>query len=1282
MSVNQSKDITPTPIEQMFTERNTPIIPKYSFNEKSKEKDDNCKKKFSYIHKNYNTLNRTENFNKSKNIQKVISKGEISPIFEEKKFSHKNNSIIITNDRNNSKSNILIFNNTKRILPPKYQFNLDSNNNNIFYLNSRIYIGNRIKSLNRKSKKNLSNIKEIYNGRRIITKGEISCEKRNKLKKYLSKPNYTNYNNNYNITNLIYSDSNETFTPEKMKNINTKFQTIQNIFKSCKNNQNKSDLNQKIKKSNLQTYTYNMKNDSQLLNNQKNSYNISNLPKEYKIDKRGNYKELKDLRNQESKSKNKKNSVNIQKKKINNNSININNVYINFSDKNTLVKEIKEDLNNINSYSQINNKSSKNSKKDLNLNHNQILKDIKQLWKKVGGITEEYKIFFKEQLIYLNDNDKLYFYQKEKEDLIKVLDILDKLNNDINIRNSINFQLKNLNIDNTNIKIEEISKLLISLRKSAIDVINDFINFKKEISYDLINNKYILYNINNYPYKYLYQIENDTSYLSSHEFLSNLYKFNKYSDPFLLTPSKENKDNNFYILPLSEKGLQEIKNSNYFLIKEKINKEQTKRNLMRTPNNYCNNSILIRNSNIVNKNDDKIKILTKRDNKFDNIKICHKISHLSIYNDKMNIFRNNNKLYKNSYLDLENNRKYFDYSNTKICSFVNNFEINNNKVKNENGIKKKKIEYLIHCSKTAEFEIINNKDIKDNQSKNKILIFPNNSNTNIINDVKLIESKSIFKTSSTDKFQNNNNSQLNKESIPQNINHQTLRENSICPFNKEAYPQIELIYNNYLKTVNDDIKISFKISPNIYYYSTIGVAPKIILFKQNDSILYGLATLSYDPSKLFQRALMITSISCSKNYSIIETLLQLVDYCDREIEYDELILSLYFYQSETEKDKYILNEEFQNMIKTKTKFKWTALENTGNERKIKYHYKKSFSSNKNSISKDRILTIVRNYTQIRFYRFIKYNKISCEKGFNAYEYTLLFNILDVILKYGKDPSNNNDELNALFSKISGLKKKRLLKMISEFNYVIYNNVETFVEQLRTSEDKKINEVLYQQFIPLIQEIERDKFLGLYYCDISTNFSNIFKKRINGFEYNIISLENYNIEVFKLFNEKDSEDYLYFFKSENEKISFILYELNHLNEIEIDNNNNELYKNDLFNEILKKILIKDNEEPAKYYKKIAIPSFRYHPWFEKEQQNRYKFGDYEVLDGDDWFDFCIENNTRECVFSFPEKNNINNEDVKIINNSFIIGIINLDLTVDYNIPVLNIYYISKNCWIKR
>ena len=235
---------------------------------------------------------------------------------------------------------------------------------------------------------------------------------------------------------------------------------------------------------------------------------------------------------------------------------------------------------------------------------------------------------------------------------------------------------------------------------------------------------------------------------------------------------------------------------------------------------------------------------------------------------------------------------------------------------------------------------------------------------------------------------------------------------------------------------------------------------------------------------------MITSISCSNNFSIINTLLQLVEYCDREIEYDELILYLYFYQSETNKGEYILNEEYQNMIKTQTKFKWTALENTGNKRKIKYHYKKSFSnSNKNIMIKNNI-NIVKNYTQIRFYRFIKYNKTHCEKGLNAKENTFLFNVIDLILKYGKEPTNNDDELNIMFSKITGLKKKRLLKMITEFNFVIYNKVNAFVEELGKNEDKKFSKILFKRLVPFINNIKTSQHLGLCYTDISRNFSSI------------------------------------------------------------------------------------------------------------------------------------------------------------------------------------------------
>jgi hypothetical protein len=133
------------------------------------------------------------------------------------------------------------------------------------------------------------------------------------------------------------------------------------------------------------------------------------------------------------------------------------------------------------------------------------------------------------------------------------------------------------------------------------------------------------------------------------------------------------------------------------------------------------------------------------------------------------------------------------------------------------------------------------------------------------------------------------------------------------------------------------------------------------------------------------------------------------------------------------------------------------------------------------------------------------------------------------------------------------------------------------------------------------------------------------------------------------------------------------------------NNNTIIDNKkkMFYKLLKRILTKDNDEPVKLYKKIGIPSFKCYVGIEKEKENipMKKIANYDILDGNDWFNFCIENNKEQDLFSFPEQNIIN-EDIKIINNSFIIAIINPELTVDYQIPALNIYYINKNCWNKR
>ena len=73
----------------------------------------------------------------------------------------------------------------------------------------------------------------------------------------------------------------------------------------------------------------------------------------------------------------------------------------------------------------------------------------------------------------------------------------------------------------------------------------------------------------------------------------------------------------------------------------------------------------------------------------------------------------------------------------------------------------------------------------------------------------------------------------------------------------------------------------------------------------------------------------------------------------------------------------------------------------------------------------------------------------------------------------------------------------------------------------------------------------------------------------------------------------------------------------------------------------------------------------------------------MLECNESFDFCIENipnyNTK---FSFPlNENYLENNEIKIIKNNFVVAILNSDLVLDYHLPSMNIYYINKEIWIK-
>ena len=1201
---------------------------------------------------------------------------------------------------------------SKRTLPIKYQLYLDNNNNInnfICYNNNSIMISNNSKGSN-ETKTKIIKLEDKFDFTKNIEteKGKIINfkdlsiikDKKRTLKKTISKQSYLNYspkNNNNFIHNILYSNkSSEKFNFDKYKK-------QQHITSNMKNNnfysyqihappRNVNHNNQK--KPFQQLYTMNLKNNNNFQNyrkispNKKRTYQnilqniIENNNNNCPSDKRS--KSRIDINTNESRTKN----------QVNNNNININNVFINLDSMNddyfnsTEDKSIMKDFKiNKRSYSYSNIKSA--NKNEIIINNNQIINEIKILWKKLGGMNEQYKNKFIDKLNYLNNDDKIHFFFQEKNEIMNLLDILDKLNKTINQRKNIHMQLKNINNNNNFQKIQDIINLLITLRQTSIDIIKYFIQFKKEISYDIVNSKYKLENIINFPSSYLIHIENDTSYLSSNEYLSSLFKFSKYSDPFLLSPSKENKDKNknYYILPINDNILEEIQKANLFLIKEKMYREiKKKQHINKSTNNFHNNAILIRNMNNIGNNN---KYIFCR-NIFDKLIICPKIESLDIINNEIKIFNKEKiKCCSNiSNLNIIYNKKKIN-KGIIPCSNIFNYEYKN--------INFKKTFNDINITNTSNFEILKVAK-KEYSISNEILNFsiPKTNHSNVFKTISISNNINILEIKPNQKNNNTNTLKENKpippnqttiKNIPNNNNMILNNPNQIvCPYNDKSYPPIDTLYKAYIATVSNDIKISFKINQDIKYYLTIGVSPKIILFKENNTFLYGMATLSYDSSQINKKSLMITSISCSQNYSIINTLLQLVEYCNKNLEYDELVLYLYFYQDENKKGEYLLNEEYKNMIKTKTLFKWTALENSGNERKIKYHYKKNFD--KNYIENKNSVKILNSYIHIKFYRYIKYKTGKCLLNMTPKDYTYLFNIFELIYKYNINVNDPKDELNSIFAKLQGLKKKRLLKLIIEFNYPICSTVKPFFEELGKSEDKLYSDILFKRFLGILKNIPKDSVynsLGFFCCDISTNFSSIIKRKMNGYEYNIISINEFNIETFRLNNEINNEDYnkfIYFFKSQNKSISFLIYELD-LNE---EKNINDInYKKNMFYKILKRILTKDNDEPVKIYKKIGIPSFKCYIGVEKENDiNVNKIADYDILDGNDWFNFCIENNNEDNLFSFPEQNinNEDNNDIKIINNSFIIAIINPELTVDYQIPALNIYYINKNCWNKR
>ena len=1201
--------------------------------------------------------NRTKGQSSSKNKYKVTYSNSILDhnIIPNKNIENRNIYNIININNKNTNSSI---GSIKEINIYNTGFKSQTNTSYNFYDKKT----EKIIFNNSNSKNKIKNIKAEYINKKLLY-NELNKSKSNKFKNRKKGPK------------SIYANKRPSMPLNKNKNkkkVNELNLNLQlNSFKKqednyCYSNSNKKNLNSLSKLSNIYN-TYN--NDSAKKTKKNNLLPISlkhknvemNRPfkqeikkcqsqsyfKKYRINNEINTSISKKEIFKKSKSKNKSNNELSYKGIIMNKKNLMKNNMINNNNNSHCVKNRILCINYNKSSNFGNIASNNNFIHFMNnipeeYNKNPQFSEIKNLWNKLKVTYHYQEMFITLTKAY---EDKKYIFAQELQNLKNINNSLNKLNSNIKKRNDIidKIRLFNINMNNNIAKnIDEMKKILENLRNITIELVLNYISFYKEISYDIVKNKYDINNIKNFNKNYLSTMKNDTSFLYYNEFFTKIFSFSNKSDPFLIHPSI--KKSGYTLLPIGEEALQKISKCRYFFLTEKIyeyslcnNKTNINELLFNDQDNIINN--LINSSSFINKSS------TNNDNS-NNINSEIKTNkNISIFNPI--IIDKKEALTKTE----ENTNKY-----TKFC-YINNTESNiekSNENKSEKNSETEKCTSNLNNSFDYHPSIKNEKKI----TKKQILINEDNAKKENIN-------------------------------INTNTNNTKEEEIIVTPYIPSKEISLNDLYNSYISSVENNIKLSFDINSDIYYYSNIGLYPKVLLLnKGNDNNnLIGLSTLSYSPNinispNFSKRILVITSISCKKGQKLSNVLKQLIKFCDENnIIYDSIEIDLNYIKKED--GSYFLDKDLEKEIKSETKFKWVRLENNGEKRRIKYHYIKNKNTDNNNIENTSYINSIylNSYVLIKFFE---------EKGLNditSLEYSKLYFIIDLLKKYYLiEDSPNNQDIENIVANLKGLKLKKIVRMLSDYNNAIQTNIINFKDDYCMND--YYNMEYLNNFIDILNKSKLDQsdIICLNYCNVITNFSSIIKKEIDGYEYNIISMDNYIVEVFNLNEENNtSNDLLYFTKSEIENISFIFYEFN----LDENNNNNCLNNTkikSIFNKILKKILVKDSEEPIKSYKKIAIPTFKYENKItEGKNNNNFDLIKNEVLSQEEKLEFCQENNINNDIkFSFEidlNKNGKENNDIKIIKNNFVLAVLNPDLVLDYHLPSMNIFYIDKSMWKK-
>ena len=285
-----------------------------------------------------------------------------------------------------------------------------------------------------------------------------------------------------------------------------------------------------------------------------------------------------------------------------------------------------------------------------------LKKEVLIIWDDLC-VLESYKELFEVISSQLDTNQKIEFYQCEIDSINFFKFELLELTKYIKERIDCISQLKTLNIQLSNILktkspesneeiLENISEEIQKLRRYTINIVNSFINFKKEFNHFSLEGKF---NINRlekrfcFDRNYLIKMKDELHFIKDGyiKFFFNIYNDNS---PFLIKASEINNNNDSFIrkVPISDDEREEIKKCQFLIYQDLIFYQNR---------NYINGKIYRKISPIKNFSNNKNDV--NKQSRLSTINYDTKKADESIVNKLNESSRNNRQMKSNTFTNFK-----------------------------------------------------------------------------------------------------------------------------------------------------------------------------------------------------------------------------------------------------------------------------------------------------------------------------------------------------------------------------------------------------------------------------------------------------------------------------------------------------------------------------------------------------------------------------------------------------------------------------------------------------